>query len=109
MKLLSKLRNLIYNLFVPPQSQERAGIAPNFYTLLEVRRSNSALEIRQAYKKISKKLHPDRNPSKNAELEFQRVKYAYDVSAIVFQLLNECIIVFIFEEVESLFRFDIIT
>ena len=38
------------------------------------------MEIRQAYKKVSKKLHPDKNPSQNAEAMFQQVKVAYDVS-----------------------------
>ena len=38
------------------------------------------MEVRQAYKKVSKKLHPDKNPSQNAEAMFQQVKVAYDVS-----------------------------
>ena len=42
-------------------------------------RTHSALDVRQSYKKVSKKLHPDKNTSPNAEAEFQRVKHAYDV------------------------------
>lgn len=38
------------------------------------------MEIRQAYKRVSKKLHPDKNPLQNAEAMFQQVKVAYDVS-----------------------------
>lgn len=51
----------------------------NYYTLLEVQRHSSAMEIRAAYKRVSLKLHPDKNPSGEAEVAFQRVKHAYDV------------------------------
>lgn len=54
----------------------------NLYSVLEVSRHNSALEIRQSYKKLSKKLHPDKNPSPNAEAMFQQLKLAYDVSSL---------------------------
>ena len=50
------------------------------YAILEVKKSNTAFEIRQSYKKVSLKLHPDKNPSKkDAEEKFQTVKAAYDV------------------------------
>jgi molecular chaperone DnaJ len=55
----------------------------NFYSILQVSRHSSALEIRQAYKKVSKKLHPDKNPSPDAEAMFQEVKTAYDVSIMM--------------------------
>lgn len=58
-----------------------SGAEPNYYSLLEVSRHSSVLEIRQAYKKVSKKLHPDKNPSPDAEAKFQQVKAAYDVSS----------------------------
>lgn len=51
----------------------------NLYATLEISRHSSGLEIRQAYKKISKKLHPDKNPSPEAESQFQRVSHAYDI------------------------------
>jgi preprotein translocase subunit Sec63 len=57
-----------------------SSLEPNFYASLEVSRHSSVLEIRQAYKKVSKKLHPDKNPSPDAEAKFQQVKTAYDVS-----------------------------
>ena len=41
------------------------------------------MEIRQAYKRVSKKLHPDKNPSPNADIMFQQVKVAYDVSLVM--------------------------
>ena len=54
----------------------------NYYSVLEVSRHSTAMEIRQAYKKVSKKLHPDKNPSPNADVMFQEVKVAYDVSLL---------------------------
>jgi molecular chaperone DnaJ len=56
------------------------GTGRNYYSVLEVSRHSTAMEIRQAYKKVSKKLHPDKNPSPNADAMFQEVKVAYDVS-----------------------------
>ena len=58
---------------------ELHGAEPNYYADLEVSRHSSPLDVRHAYKRVSKKLHPDKNPSANAEEEFQRAKTAYDV------------------------------
>lgn len=38
------------------------------------------LDIRRAYKSLSKKYHPDKNSDIEAELMFQAVKNSYDVS-----------------------------
>jgi DnaJ family protein B protein 4 len=54
--------------------------SPNMYKLLETGKYNTALEIRQSYKRVSRKYHPDKNPSSDAEVMFQKVKSAYDVS-----------------------------
>jgi hypothetical protein len=40
------------------------------------------LEIRQSYKKVSRKYHPDKNTAANAEEVFARIKFAYDVSKV---------------------------
>eukprot|EP01041_Mallomonas_annulata_P009885 gene9885-20570_t len=58
---------------------EAQDLEPNYYTILESSRSNSPFEIRQAYKRVSLKYHPDKNPSADAEEIFQTVKVAYDV------------------------------
>ena len=58
---------------------ELYGMDKNYYEVLEVSRHSSVLDIRQAYKQISKKLHPDKNHAANAEEMFQQVKTAYDV------------------------------
>lgn len=55
------------------------GDAVNHYKTLAVSRHSSPIDIRKAYKQISRVLHPDKNPSPTAEAEFQRVKTAYDV------------------------------
>jgi len=52
---------------------------PNYYTMLGVNRSSNPLEIKRAFKKLSLQLHPDKNPSPDANDQFDRVKQAYDV------------------------------
>ena len=39
---------------------------PNYYQLMKVGRSATALEIKRSYKKMSLELHPDKNPSATA-------------------------------------------
>ena len=52
----------------------------DYYELLGVRRKSSAKEIRQAYRKLARKYHPDLNPGdKSAEEKFKQVQEAYDV------------------------------
>jgi hypothetical protein len=49
----------------------------NQYTVLQVTRHSSTLDIRKNYKKLSKLYHPDKNPDKGNE--FNNIKIAYDV------------------------------
>jgi DnaJ-class molecular chaperone len=50
------------------------------YQTLGVARSASADEIKKAYRKLAKKLHPDLNPgNKKIEQEFKEVSAAYDL------------------------------
>ncbi|KNH04205.1 DnaJ domain containing protein [Perkinsela sp. CCAP 1560/4] len=53
----------------------------SFYEELEVRKSASTNEIRESYKKLALRFHPDRNPSETVESgeRFKRISRAYKV------------------------------
>jgi DnaJ domain len=50
-----------------------------YYSLLGVSPTASDVEIKTAFRKRAKDLHPDRNPSSHAVLQFQRLGKAYEV------------------------------
>jgi molecular chaperone DnaJ len=52
----------------------------DYYELLGVRRKSTAKEIRQAYRRLARKHHPDLNPGdKSAEEKFKQIQEAYEV------------------------------
>src|SRR6202035_4898542 len=52
----------------------------DYYDLLGVSRKAPQKEIRQAYRKLARKYHPDLNPGdKSSEEKFKQVQEAYDV------------------------------
>ena len=55
-------------------------MAKDFYETLGVSRTATEKEIRSAYRKLARKLHPDVNPGdKASETRFKEVNAAYDV------------------------------
>ncbi len=55
-------------------------MAKDYYKTLGVSRSANAKEIKQAYRKLAKKYHPDTNPDNpNAEARFKEINEAYEV------------------------------
>lgn len=54
--------------------------AKNYYTTLGVKKDATEKEIKQAYRKLARKLHPDVNPGDaTAEAKFKEINEAYEV------------------------------
>ena len=51
----------------------------DFYVLLGISREASEAEVKKAYRKLAMELHPDRNPSPQAEARFKEITEAYEV------------------------------
>ncbi|MEO8396465.1 MAG: DnaJ domain-containing protein, partial [Chloroflexota bacterium] len=55
-------------------------MAKDYYKTLGVSRSATEKELKQAYRKLAKKFHPDANPDNpNAEAKFKEINEAYEV------------------------------
>eukprot|EP00756_Hemistasia_phaeocysticola_P004616 Hpha_TRINITY_DN12917_c0_g1::TRINITY_DN12917_c0_g1_i2::g.164513::m.164513 len=70
--------------FVSKESEHAAIEDPegdNFYAELGLEKGveSTASEIKSAYRKLSRKLHPDLNPSEDAKLRYERVQEAYSI------------------------------
>ena len=51
----------------------------DYYSILQISRSANAIEIKAAYRNLSKKYHPDVNSAQNATFLFIEIKEAYEV------------------------------
>jgi molecular chaperone DnaJ len=56
-----------------------AGTVRNYYGLLNVGSDATAEEIKRAYRKLARELHPDVNPDPEAQNRFKEVTTAYEV------------------------------
>jgi molecular chaperone DnaJ len=54
-------------------------VAADFYALLEVAPDASADDIKRAYRRLARQLHPDTNADADAEARFKEVALAYEV------------------------------
>lgn len=54
-------------------------VARDYYKVLGVERDASAQDIKRAYRKLARELHPDINPSPEASERFKEVTAVYDV------------------------------
>ncbi|KAF8632192.1 hypothetical protein AX15_001958 [Amanita polypyramis BW_CC] len=55
------------------------AVAADLYKVLDVSRSASETDIRHAYRKLSRKYHPDKNKDPDAESKFVEIAHAYEV------------------------------
>lgn len=54
-------------------------VSADYYKVLGVKRRASTSDIKKAYRSMSKKYHPDKNPDEGAEERFAEINRAYEV------------------------------
>ena len=56
-----------------------ANNLPNYYEILQIQKNTSQAEIKNQYRHLAKKWHPDREKSPNAERKMMQINMAYEV------------------------------
>lgn len=64
---------------MPPREAVKSSVSVDHYEVLGVSRDASADDIRKAYRKLARELHPDVNQEQGAEERFKQVTHAYEV------------------------------
>jgi molecular chaperone DnaJ len=54
-------------------------VAEDYYGLLGIRRDASQDEIKRAYRRLARELHPDVNPDPETQEKFKEITQAYEV------------------------------
>lgn len=54
-------------------------MARDYYGLLGVSKNASDADIKRAYRKLARELHPDVNPDEAAQAKFKEISVAYEV------------------------------
>ncbi|MGH3887521.1 MAG: DnaJ domain-containing protein, partial [Pseudonocardiaceae bacterium] len=54
-------------------------MAKDYYAILGVPRNANVEQIKRAYRKLARELHPDVNPDAEAQQRFQEITAAYEV------------------------------
>lgn len=75
-QLLALLLTLCFCILVVAKGK---GGGADYYKILNVDRKASSADIKRAYRKLSLKYHPDKNPSEDAAAKFAELSQAYDV------------------------------
>src|SRR6201999_1786375 len=57
----------------------RVIVAEDYYALLGIRRDASQAEIKSAYRRLARELHPDVNPDPETQEKFKEITQAYEV------------------------------
>ena len=52
---------------------------PNYYEILQIQKNTSQAEIKNQYRRLAKKWHPDREKSPDAERKMMQINMAYEV------------------------------
>src|SRR5712671_2522820 len=55
------------------------SVATDYYAVLGVRRDANAEEIKKAFRRLARELHPDVNPDPKTQERFKEINAAYEV------------------------------